>query len=94
MVIEAISPIILTAQLSGTSPDIAKPLKMPEHHGLRLVALGDQVLQLGDFRRDIDRLGIRAGLDIAADVEVVICNLCPLGGCPLRVSRICPHSPI
>lgn len=44
---------------------------MPEHHGFRVVALGDQVLQLGDLRRDIDRLGICARLHIAADIEVV-----------------------
>ena len=56
---------------SGTSPDIAKHVEVPEYQGFRLVALDDQVLQLGDFRRDIDRFGIRASLDIGADVEVV-----------------------
>ena len=30
---------------------------------------------------------------IFVEIRVRICNLQSLGGCPLRVSRICPHSP-
>src|SRR5690242_12154960 len=59
------------SQDASSSPDIAKSLEVAEHDGLCFVAFGNQVFQLGHFRCDIDRLGIGAGLHVAADIEIV-----------------------